>query len=210
MVSQADRRQSAARRAARADPGQDRRGAAVRGGADQVHSRIGRAEGRRRSLRLRRRRPQHHHPGHAARLADGAAGSVHAGQGDRADRRGDRAGVQLRADRGRRADDPEPSSTTRSTQLTDSGLAFRRGTPPEATYTFKHALVQDAAYDSLLKSRRQELHAKIARVIEERFPADQRHRARAAGASLHAGGAAPARRSRSGRRPASWRSSAWR
>ena len=56
-------------------------------------------------------------------------------------------------------------------RLTASGLAYRRGTPPEATYTFKHALVQDAAYDSLLKSRRQELHAKIARVIQERFPA---------------------------------------
>jgi hypothetical protein len=39
-------------------------------------------------------------------------------------------------------------------QLTDSGLAFRRGAPPEATYTFKHALVQDVAYDSLLKRRR--------------------------------------------------------
>ena len=50
------------------------------------------------------------------------------------------------------------------------GLAFRRGTPPDATYTFKHALVQDAAYDLLLKSRRQELHGKIARVIETRFP----------------------------------------
>jgi class 3 adenylate cyclase/tetratricopeptide (TPR) repeat protein len=56
------------------------------------------------------------------------------------------------------------------TQLTDSGLAFRRGTPPDAVYTFKHALVQDAAYDSLLKSRRQVLHAKIAAVIEERYP----------------------------------------
>jgi hypothetical protein len=55
-------------------------------------------------------------------------------------------------------------------ELTDSGLAFRRGTPPEATYTFKHALVQDAAYDSLLKSRRQELHATIARVLTEDFP----------------------------------------
>jgi class 3 adenylate cyclase/tetratricopeptide (TPR) repeat protein len=55
-------------------------------------------------------------------------------------------------------------------RLSDSGLAFRRGTPPEAIYTFKHALVQDTAYDSLLKSRRQELHAKIARVIEARFP----------------------------------------
>jgi class 3 adenylate cyclase len=55
-------------------------------------------------------------------------------------------------------------------QLSASGLAFRRGTPPDAIYTFKHALVQDAAYDSLLKSRRQELHGKIARVIEARFP----------------------------------------
>ena len=55
-------------------------------------------------------------------------------------------------------------------QLSESGLAFRRGTPPDAVYTFKHALVQDAAYDSLLKSRRQELHGKIARVIEARFP----------------------------------------
>ena len=55
-------------------------------------------------------------------------------------------------------------------QLTESGLAFRRGTPPDAVYTFKHALVQDAAYESLLKSRRQELHAKIARQIEARFP----------------------------------------
>ncbi|MEO5863115.1 MAG: AAA family ATPase, partial [Burkholderiales bacterium] len=55
-------------------------------------------------------------------------------------------------------------------RLTESGLAFRRGTPPDAVYTFKHALVQDAAYDSLLKTRRQDLHGKIARVIEERFP----------------------------------------
>ena len=56
-------------------------------------------------------------------------------------------------------------------QLTESGLAFRRGTPPEATYTFKHALVQDAAYDSLLKRRRQALHAKIARMLEGHIPA---------------------------------------
>jgi class 3 adenylate cyclase len=55
-------------------------------------------------------------------------------------------------------------------RLSESGLAFRRGTRPDAIYTFKHALVQDAAYDSLLKSRRQELHGKIARVIEQRFP----------------------------------------
>jgi class 3 adenylate cyclase/predicted ATPase len=55
-------------------------------------------------------------------------------------------------------------------QLTASGLAFQQGTPPDATYSFKHALVQDAAYDSLLKARRQELHGRIAKVIEERWP----------------------------------------
>jgi tetratricopeptide (TPR) repeat protein len=58
-------------------------------------------------------------------------------------------------------------------QLTASGLAFQQGTPPNAVYTFKHALVQDAAYDSLLKARRQDLHAKIARLIEERFPSTE-------------------------------------
>ncbi len=55
-------------------------------------------------------------------------------------------------------------------QLVESGLAFQQGTPPAAVYTFKHALVQDAAYDSLLRRRRQQLHSKIARLIEERWP----------------------------------------
>jgi class 3 adenylate cyclase len=55
-------------------------------------------------------------------------------------------------------------------QLAASGLAFQQGTPPDAVYTFKHALVQDAAYDSLLRRRRQELHGKIASVVEERWP----------------------------------------
>jgi predicted ATPase len=54
-------------------------------------------------------------------------------------------------------------------QLVNSELVFRRGTPPEATYTFKHALVQDAAYQSLLKSKRQKLHARIAQVLEEQL-----------------------------------------
>jgi predicted ATPase len=55
-------------------------------------------------------------------------------------------------------------------QLCGSELIFCRGTPPEATYTFKHALVQDAAYRSLLRSRRQQLHARIVEVLEQRFP----------------------------------------
>jgi len=55
-------------------------------------------------------------------------------------------------------------------QLVEAGLLFRRGTPPRASLMFKHALVQDAAYASLLRSRRQELHARIAGVLEEKFP----------------------------------------
>jgi class 3 adenylate cyclase/predicted ATPase len=53
-------------------------------------------------------------------------------------------------------------------QLVASELVFRRGAPPEATYSFKHALVRDVAYDSLLKSKRQQLHARIAAALEER------------------------------------------
>ena len=56
-------------------------------------------------------------------------------------------------------------------QLVSSELVFRRGTPPEATYTFKHALVQYAAYETLLRSRRQQLHTRIAKALEEQFPA---------------------------------------
>jgi predicted ATPase len=55
-------------------------------------------------------------------------------------------------------------------QLVGAELIYRRGTPPDAEYTFKHALVQDAAYDSLLRSRRQQLHAGIAATLEHRFP----------------------------------------
>jgi len=54
--------------------------------------------------------------------------------------------------------------------LVGSELVFRRGTIPDATYSFKHAFVQDAAYGSLLKSRRQQLHARIAELLEDRFP----------------------------------------
>jgi hypothetical protein len=55
-------------------------------------------------------------------------------------------------------------------QLVRAELMFRRGTPPDAEYTFKHALVQDAAYGMLLRSRRQQLHARIAATLEEQFP----------------------------------------
>ena len=55
-------------------------------------------------------------------------------------------------------------------QLFNAELIFRRGVPPDAEYTFKHALVQDAAYSTLLRSRRQQLHARIAATLgESRF-----------------------------------------
>jgi class 3 adenylate cyclase/predicted ATPase len=54
-------------------------------------------------------------------------------------------------------------------ELVAAGLVFRRGAPPRTSYIFKHALVQDTAYGSLLISRRQQLHARIAQLLEERF-----------------------------------------
>jgi class 3 adenylate cyclase/predicted ATPase len=54
-------------------------------------------------------------------------------------------------------------------RLIDAGLLFRRGVPPDANYTFKHALVQDAAYSTLLREHRRGLHAKIAQALETQF-----------------------------------------
>src|SRR6516165_613768 len=53
---------------------------------------------------------------------------------------------------------------------TDAELVYVRGIAPEATYQFKHALIRDAAYEALLKSRRKELHGQVARTIAKKFP----------------------------------------
>jgi predicted ATPase/class 3 adenylate cyclase len=53
--------------------------------------------------------------------------------------------------------------------LIEAGLLFRQGVPPHATYLFKHALVQDAAYGTLLREPRRMLHARIAEILESRF-----------------------------------------
>ena len=55
-------------------------------------------------------------------------------------------------------------------QLVEAELIYRRGTPPDAIYEFKHALVQDAAYNSLLRSKRLQLHKRIAETLEGGFP----------------------------------------
>jgi predicted ATPase/class 3 adenylate cyclase len=54
-------------------------------------------------------------------------------------------------------------------QVIRAELIFARGEPPDSVYTFKHALVQEAAYESMLRSRRQQLHSRIAEILEEQF-----------------------------------------
>jgi class 3 adenylate cyclase/tetratricopeptide (TPR) repeat protein len=55
-------------------------------------------------------------------------------------------------------------------QLVAAEFLYQQGLPPQATYRFKHALIQDAAYQSLLKNTRQQHHQRIAQVLESRFP----------------------------------------
>jgi TOMM system kinase/cyclase fusion protein len=55
-------------------------------------------------------------------------------------------------------------------RLVEAELLYQRGVPPQSTYVFKHALIQDAAYESLLKSTRQHYHQRIAQVLEAQFP----------------------------------------
>ncbi len=55
-------------------------------------------------------------------------------------------------------------------RLIEAELVYQRGLPPQATYTFKHALIQDASYESLLRSTRQQYHQRIAQVLEGQFP----------------------------------------
>jgi predicted ATPase/class 3 adenylate cyclase len=64
----------------------------------------------------------------------------------------------------------EPELQGALDRLTEAGLITRRGMPPSASFLFKHALVQDVAYETLLRSRRQQLHTVIARVVLDRFP----------------------------------------
>jgi class 3 adenylate cyclase/tetratricopeptide (TPR) repeat protein len=64
---------------------------------------------------------------------------------------------------------PEAELGAALDRLIAAGLLFRQGAPPHATYLFKHALVQDTAYGTLLRSQRQELHARIAKVLEQEF-----------------------------------------
>jgi len=65
---------------------------------------------------------------------------------------------------------PDDELNAALARLVASELVFQRGTPPDAVYSFKHALVQDAAHSSLLRSTRQQLHAHIAEALETHSP----------------------------------------
>ena len=65
---------------------------------------------------------------------------------------------------------PEGELQTALNRLVASELVFQRGTPPDAVYAFKHALVQEAAHSSLLRSSRQQLHGQIAEALETQSP----------------------------------------
>jgi predicted ATPase len=64
----------------------------------------------------------------------------------------------------------EPELQDALRRLVEAGLVFQRGAPPAAEYLFKHALVQDTAYSTLLRGPRQALHRRIAEAMEQRFP----------------------------------------
>jgi predicted ATPase len=64
---------------------------------------------------------------------------------------------------------PDPELASALNRLIAAGLLFRQGVPPYATYLFKHSLVQDAAYGTLLRERRRALHARIAETLEGQF-----------------------------------------
>ena len=64
----------------------------------------------------------------------------------------------------------EPDLNAALARLVAAELIFQRGLPPEATYVFKHALLQDAAYSSILRGKRRQIHAAIRGALEDRFP----------------------------------------
>jgi len=92
-------------------------------------------------------------------------------------------------------------------ELENAGLTHRRGVAPDAVYTFKHALVQDAAYASLLRRNREHIHAELAGLLESRFPETSALHPELLAHHLTEAGLAPKKASDTGNRPAASRSS---
>ena len=150
--------------------GQDRRGSAVHRGAHQNAARVGAARGACGSLRVDRPAASTRHPQHVAGLTDGAAWT---------DWRRSKAwhnwarhwvasSVMHCCRRFRHG--TTTSCEQGLEQLVAAEFLHQQGAPPQATYRFKHALIQEAAYQSLLKSTRQQHHQRIADTLESDFP----------------------------------------
>ena len=107
--------------------------------------------------------------GHPRRLTDGAARSAVDGEGGGAAGGGAGTGVRVSPARGDGGLD-EAALRHGLARLVEAEIVFVRGEPPAATYTFKHALVQEAAYESLLKRTRQQLHGRVVDVLVAAFP----------------------------------------
>ena len=104
-----------------------------------------------------------------ATIVDGAARPARPGARGGADRLGDRPRFFLRA-----CCATWPGWKTQPLQaalekLAEADIVLVQGLPPESDYRFKHALIQDAAYENLLKSRRQVLHRRVAEILRDRF-----------------------------------------
>ena len=82
-------------------------------------------------------------------------------------------------------------------QLVEAEFLYQQGLPPQATYTFKHALIQDVAYQSLLRSTRQQHHQRIAQALEAQFPETVATQPELV-AQHYTGRAAPSKRSSTG------------
>ena len=112
-------------------------------------------------------------PDLAAGVAAGAARPLGTGTRAGADRLGARPSLHPRSDqRGRRC--PHRLHDTLA-QIVRAELIYRRGTPPDAEYTFKHALVQDAAYGTLLRAAASNCMAELPLRWKNRFPKSSRH-----------------------------------
>src|SRR5439155_8594427 len=71
---------------------------------------------------------------------------------------------------------PDPDLEPLLAEIVASGLVHQRGEPPASTYNFKHALVQDAAYETMLRAQRMQIHRRIAEVLVAEIPdARERH-----------------------------------
>ena len=82
----------------------------------------------------------------------------------------------------------EPTLQAELAKLVQAEILYPKGRPPRCTYIFKHALLEDALYNALVKGKRQQFHRRIAEVLEARFPQTARDAAGAARPPLHRGG----------------------